>query len=95
MAARYPARAGAHPRALLDDLATAAAGPPIRRERAQRQQEQARAQLLASGTDRFARLAWRATPGGAVLLDGASAGLECIVDQPVCTTRMRSDDRAK
>ncbi len=36
-------------------------------------------QLAASGTNRFAGLAWRATADGAVLLDGASAWLEVSV----------------
>jgi flavin reductase (DIM6/NTAB) family NADH-FMN oxidoreductase RutF len=46
-------------------------------------QEQACAQLSARGIDRFAGLPWRASPGGAVLLDGASAWLECTIDQQV------------
>ncbi len=46
-------------------------------------QEQACAQLSARGTDRFAGLAWRAMPGGAVLLDGASAWLECTIEQQI------------
>jgi flavin reductase (DIM6/NTAB) family NADH-FMN oxidoreductase RutF len=46
-------------------------------------QEQACAQLSARDSDRFAGLAWRATPGGAVLLDGAGAWLECSIEQQV------------
>ena len=46
-------------------------------------QEQACAQLSARGADRFAGLPFRATPGGAVLLDGASAWLECTIEQQV------------
>jgi flavin reductase (DIM6/NTAB) family NADH-FMN oxidoreductase RutF len=44
-------------------------------------QEAACVQLSARGVDRFARLDWRATPDGAVLLHGASAWLECGVHQ--------------
>lgn len=47
------------------------------------EQEQACAQLSARGTDRFAGLMWRTTPGGAVLLEGASAWLECSIEQQV------------
>ena len=42
-------------------------------------QEHVSRQLAASGTDRFARLSWRATADGAVLIDGASAWLDCSV----------------
>ena len=40
-------------------------------------QERACRQLSAHPGDRFADLDWRATPDGAVLLDGASAWLDC------------------
>jgi flavin reductase (DIM6/NTAB) family NADH-FMN oxidoreductase RutF len=40
-------------------------------------------QLAARGVDRFAGLRWRATDSGAVLLDGASAWLDCSVEQQV------------
>jgi flavin reductase (DIM6/NTAB) family NADH-FMN oxidoreductase RutF len=40
-------------------------------------------QLSARTGDRFAGVAWRATNRGAVLLDGASAWLDCSVDQVV------------
>jgi flavin reductase (DIM6/NTAB) family NADH-FMN oxidoreductase RutF len=40
-------------------------------------QEDACQQLAAPDADRFAGLSWRHTPGGAVLLDGASAWLVC------------------
>ena len=46
-------------------------------------QEQAGRQLAARGTDRFAGLGWRATPAGAVLLSGASAWLDCGLEQQV------------
>jgi flavin reductase (DIM6/NTAB) family NADH-FMN oxidoreductase RutF len=46
-------------------------------------QEDACRRLSARGVDRFAGLSWRATPGGAVLLEGASAWLECSLDQEV------------
>lgn len=44
-------------------------------------QEQAGRQLSARGVDRFAGLSWTAGAGGAVLLSGASAWLECGVEQ--------------
>jgi flavin reductase (DIM6/NTAB) family NADH-FMN oxidoreductase RutF len=46
-------------------------------------QESAGRQLATRGIDRFAGLGWSATPDGAVLLDGASAWLECGLDQQV------------
>jgi flavin reductase (DIM6/NTAB) family NADH-FMN oxidoreductase RutF len=46
-------------------------------------QEAAGRQLATRGIDRFAGLGWSATPDGAVLLDGASAWLECGLDQQV------------
>jgi flavin reductase (DIM6/NTAB) family NADH-FMN oxidoreductase RutF len=44
-------------------------------------QESAGRQLAAHGVDRFAGLGWRATADGAVLLAGASAWLDCAVEQ--------------
>lgn len=35
--------------------------------------------MAARDTDRFAGVRWRALPGGAVVLDGASAWLDCTV----------------
>jgi flavin reductase (DIM6/NTAB) family NADH-FMN oxidoreductase RutF len=46
-------------------------------------QEEASRRLSATGTDRFAGLAWHATAGGAVLLAGASAWLECSLERAV------------
>ncbi len=43
------------------------------------EQEQACQQLSARNGDRFAALGWRSTADGAVLLDGASAWLECSI----------------
>jgi flavin reductase (DIM6/NTAB) family NADH-FMN oxidoreductase RutF len=43
-------------------------------------QEEACRQLSARDVDRFALLGWRATPDGAVLLEGASAWLECSTE---------------
>lgn len=43
-------------------------------------QERAARQLSARDADRFAALAWRTTVDGAVLLDGASAWLECGIE---------------
>jgi flavin reductase (DIM6/NTAB) family NADH-FMN oxidoreductase RutF len=40
-------------------------------------------QLAARTDDRFEALIWRATDDGAVLLDGASAWLECSIDQQI------------
>ncbi|MDH6108159.1 flavin reductase (DIM6/NTAB) family NADH-FMN oxidoreductase RutF [Kitasatospora sp. MAP12-15] len=39
--------------------------------------------LAGPGDERFTGVAWRATPDGAVLLDGAGAWFECSVDQEV------------
>ncbi len=46
-------------------------------------QENAGRQLAARNVDRFAGLGWGATPDGAVLLDGASAWLDCSTEQQV------------
>jgi flavin reductase (DIM6/NTAB) family NADH-FMN oxidoreductase RutF len=46
-------------------------------------QEAAGRRLSARGGDRFATLSWRATPEGAVLLDGASAWLDCEIDRHI------------
>jgi flavin reductase (DIM6/NTAB) family NADH-FMN oxidoreductase RutF len=46
-------------------------------------QEAAVRALSAKGTDRFAALGWRATPDGAVVIDGASAWLDCSVEQQI------------
>jgi flavin reductase (DIM6/NTAB) family NADH-FMN oxidoreductase RutF len=46
-------------------------------------QEQAGRQLAARDIDRFAGLGWGVTPDGAVLLDLASAWLECSTEQQV------------
>ncbi|GMA85335.1 hypothetical protein GCM10025868_05850 [Angustibacter aerolatus] len=43
-------------------------------------QEHVGARLAARGVDRFAGLGWRVTPEGAVLLDGASAWLDCSIE---------------
>lgn len=40
-------------------------------------------QLAARAGDRFARLSWRATDDGAVLLDGAGAWFDCSIEQQV------------
>jgi flavin reductase (DIM6/NTAB) family NADH-FMN oxidoreductase RutF len=47
------------------------------------EQELAGRQLAARDGDRFATLPWRATDDGAVLLDGASAWLECSIHAQV------------
>ncbi|MHA6758650.1 flavin reductase family protein [Streptacidiphilus sp. PAMC 29251] len=44
-------------------------------------QERACRQLAARTGDRFAELDWRATPDGAVLVEDASAWLDCSVEQ--------------
>jgi flavin reductase (DIM6/NTAB) family NADH-FMN oxidoreductase RutF len=46
-------------------------------------QERAGRQLAGRGEDRFASLSWRATVGGAVLLEGASGWLETSVETQV------------
>ena len=46
-------------------------------------QEQACRRLAARDGDRFASLDWRATPDGAVLIEGASAWLDCSVEQVI------------
>ncbi|MBN9618675.1 MAG: flavin reductase family protein [Actinobacteria bacterium] len=46
-------------------------------------QERVGRQLAERGVDRFAALSWRTTPAGAVLLDGASAWLECGVEAQI------------
>jgi flavin reductase (DIM6/NTAB) family NADH-FMN oxidoreductase RutF len=47
------------------------------------QQEHIGRQLSARGVDRFAALRWRTSPDGAVLLDGASAWLDCAVEREI------------
>ena len=60
------------------------AGRPEARVAAPREaQERAGRQLAARGQDRFAQLSWRATTGGAVLLDGASGWLDTSVEQQI------------
>jgi flavin reductase (DIM6/NTAB) family NADH-FMN oxidoreductase RutF len=44
-------------------------------------QEEACRRLAGRGTDRFAELDWRATRDGAVLVEDASAWLDCSVEQ--------------
>jgi len=46
-------------------------------------QEKACRRLAGPDPDRFAGLGWHATPGGAVLLSGASAWLECSIEREV------------
>jgi flavin reductase (DIM6/NTAB) family NADH-FMN oxidoreductase RutF len=47
-----------------------------------RQQEASR-RLAARGIDRFAGLNWNSTEAGAVLLEGASAWLDCAVEREI------------
>jgi flavin reductase (DIM6/NTAB) family NADH-FMN oxidoreductase RutF len=47
------------------------------------EQEHACGQLSAREGDRFAGLAWRATADGAVLLERASAWMDCTIDQQI------------
>ncbi|TKA03055.1 flavin reductase family protein [Actinacidiphila oryziradicis] len=46
-------------------------------------QEAACRQLAAHDGDRFTGLDWRATPDGAVLIEGASAWFDCSVEQHI------------
>jgi flavin reductase (DIM6/NTAB) family NADH-FMN oxidoreductase RutF len=46
-------------------------------------QEDAGRALSGRGEDRFAKLSWRATRDGAVLIDSATAWLECSIEQEV------------
>jgi len=46
-------------------------------------QEHIGRQLSARNVDRFAALGWRASPDGAVLLDGSSAWLDCRIEQEI------------
>jgi flavin reductase (DIM6/NTAB) family NADH-FMN oxidoreductase RutF len=46
-------------------------------------QSRACRQLSARNRDRFAALSWRATSGGAVILCGASAWLDCSIEREV------------
>jgi flavin reductase (DIM6/NTAB) family NADH-FMN oxidoreductase RutF len=46
-------------------------------------QEHAGRQLSAVGRDRFAALSWRANHAGAVVLDGASAWLDCSIEREI------------
>jgi flavin reductase (DIM6/NTAB) family NADH-FMN oxidoreductase RutF len=46
------------------------------------QERQGRA-LSARGTDRFASVQWQVTDGGAVLLEGASAWLDCSIERQI------------
>jgi flavin reductase (DIM6/NTAB) family NADH-FMN oxidoreductase RutF len=45
--------------------------------------EKASRQLSSRAEDRFAGLAWEATPSGAVVLLGAPATLECVIEKEV------------
>lgn len=46
-------------------------------------QEHIGRQLSARGTDRFAALRWRTSPDGAILLEGASAWLDCSIEREI------------
>jgi flavin reductase (DIM6/NTAB) family NADH-FMN oxidoreductase RutF len=46
-------------------------------------QEHIGRQLSARGIDRFATLRWRTSPDGAILLDGASAWLDCAIEREI------------
>lgn len=46
-------------------------------------QEQAGRQLSARNVDRFAALRWRLSPDGGVLLEGASAWLDCSIEREI------------
>jgi flavin reductase (DIM6/NTAB) family NADH-FMN oxidoreductase RutF len=46
-------------------------------------QEHIGRQLSARGIDRFAALHWRTSPDGAILLDGASAWLDCAIEREI------------
>lgn len=46
-------------------------------------QELACRRLSSRDADRFALLPWRATPDGAVLIEGASAWLDCSIEQQI------------
>ncbi|MEV4671366.1 MULTISPECIES: flavin reductase family protein [Actinomadura] len=50
-------------------------------------QEEAARRLGARGGDRFAGIAWRSTPDGCVLIEGAAAWYDCAVEH-----RVRSGD---
>jgi flavin reductase (DIM6/NTAB) family NADH-FMN oxidoreductase RutF len=46
-------------------------------------QEEACRRLAAPGADRFSGLGWHAMPSGAVLVNGASAWLECSIEREI------------
>jgi len=47
------------------------------------EQEAASRQLAARGVDRFAGLSWYPTDDGAVLLEGATAWFDCVVEREI------------